>query len=153
VNDALCEAVGLLDATPAGESSVGRLARTAVPMELDRFARHVRQALGAPNVRVAGRGSRPIQNIYAVSGAGRCEIAHAARSGADCMLTGEIGYHDAQEALASGLCTVEAGHYPTEQPILQRMERHLQSQLQRLQYTVRTAVHEVSTCPFRYPDG
>lgn len=148
VNDALCDAIGLLDAVPANSDSIGRMAHTS-PVGLDAFASQIRQALGASSVRVTGQWDRQVCSVYVISGAGRHDIAAAAESGADCMLTGEIGYHDGQDAEAAGLAVIEAGHYHTEKPVLNRIEKHLQSQFQRLQYTVRTTVYEQSTCPFR----
>lgn len=150
VNDALCGAVGLQDAVQAKDGSIGRMASLAAPMELDAFARHVKQVLLAPVVRVSGDKAKPVKKIYVISGAGRHDIADAVHAGADCMLTGEIGYHDGQEALGCGLCIVEAGHYYSEMPVLSRIESHLQSEFQRLQYNVRTEIFEKPTCPFHY---
>jgi dinuclear metal center YbgI/SA1388 family protein len=150
VNDALCGAVGLRNVTQAAEGSIGRLANTCEAMTLDGFARLVKTAICAPAVRVTGPGDRPVGRVYVVSGAGRHDIADAAGSGADCMLTGEIDYHSGQDALACGLAVVEAGHYHTEKPVLYNLEKHLQSQFQLLQYRVRTKVYEPSTCPFHY---
>lgn len=150
VNDALCDTVGIVGAVPATEGSIGRIGSTAADLPLDEFALSVKQALGAPAVRVTGRGDEPVCRVYVLSGSGRHEVSSAVAAKADCMLTGELGYHDGQIAMALGLCVVEAGHYHTEKPVLYRIERHLQSQFQRLQYTVRTTLYETSTCPFRY---
>ena len=38
----------------------------------------------------------------------------ALAAGADVYVTGEIRYHEALEAMQSGLCVLEAGHGPTE---------------------------------------
>lgn len=150
VNDALCEAVGLVGPAPASIGSIGRLAFAPAAAALDEFARHVKVSLGTPVVRVTGQADRQILKVYVIPGAGRHDIQSAVNSGADCMLTGEIGYHDGQDALACNLCVVEAGHYHSERPILFQIEKHLQSEFKRLKYTVRTAVYEKSTCPFHH---
>lgn len=150
VNDALCAALGLQDAAPASPGSIGRIASLPATTSLDDFAGRARLALNAPMARVTGPGERPIQRLYVVSGAGRHDIADAVRAGADCMLTGEIGHHDGIDALELGLTVVELGHYHTEWPVLQHIEKHLQSQFQRLQYTVRTEVCPIHTSPFRF---
>lgn len=148
VNDALCAAVGLETAAEAEPGGIARVARLPETLPLDLFAENTRLALGAPSVRVTGDGSKPVCTVCVVSGAGRHDIETASACGADCLLTGEIGYHDAFEALDLGLCVVEAGHYHTERPVLPRIEKHLQSQFQLLQYTIRTTVYEPSACPF-----
>lgn len=150
VNDALCAAIGLDEAVQVMPGSIARAARLEHETTLNAFARHVKEALDAPLVRITGGGETKLKKIYVVSGAGRHDIADAAQYGADCLLTGEIGYHDGFDALGSNLCVVEAGHYHTECPVLKQIEKHLQSEFQRLQYTVRTAVYAKSTCPFYY---
>ncbi len=150
VNDTLCAALGLLDVVQASDGSIGRLARLPAKMRLDAVAGQARMALGGVVARVTGPGEKLIQQVYVVSGAGRHDIADAVKAGADCMITGEIGYHDGLDAMETGLAVIELGHYHTERPVLQQIEKHLQSQFQRLQYNVRTVVYQKSTCPFHY---
>ena len=50
----------------------------------------------------------------------------ALRCGAQVLVTGDIRYHDAQDALAMGLCLVDAGHFATEFPILTALQGVLQ---------------------------
>jgi putative NIF3 family GTP cyclohydrolase 1 type 2 len=148
VNDALCGEAGLAGAAQAQPGSIARVATLEKETSLDAFAQHVKAALEAPHIRVTGDGCRLIRKVYVVSGAGRHDIGEAAQYGSDCLLTGEIGYHDGFDAAGLNLCVVEAGHYHTERPVLKQIEKHLQSEFQRLQYTVRTAVYKKSTCPF-----
>ncbi len=150
VNDTLCAALGLQSVVQAQEGSIGRIACLPAVTRLDAAAMQARFALGAPVARVTGSGEKLVQQVYVVSGAGRHDITNALNAEVDCMLTGEIGYHDGLDALESGLAVIELGHYHTERPVLQQIEKHLQSQFQRLQYKVRTEVYQESTCPFRY---
>lgn len=150
VNDALCDTVGLINTVPYAEGSIGRMANTREGITLDNFARHAKTVLGAPVIRITGDAGRLINSVFVISGAGRHYILDAVNAGADCMLTGEIGYHDGHDALASGMCIVEAGHYYSEKPILYKIEKHLQIEFQRLKYTVRTEVYKKSTCPFHH---
>ena len=39
-------------------------------------------------------------------------------AGADCLLTGEAGHHDALDAKRLGLSLVAAGHFATEFPLM-----------------------------------
>lgn len=150
VNDMLCAAMGFQDVVQASDGSIGRLARLPERLRLDTAAGKARQALGGAAARVTGPSERLIQQLYVVSGAGRHDIAEAINAGVDCLITGEIGYHDGLEAMESGLAVIELGHYHTERPVLQQIEKHLQSQFQTLQYCVRTEVYPNSTCPFHY---
>lgn len=147
VNDALCAVLGLA-ARPAGEERIGRLAELPRAMELGCWAAEVSRMLGAPGLRVVGPADRMVRSVYVLAGAGRVELDDAIACGADVFLTGELGYHDGQKALYSGLAVVEAGHFHTEAPVLNAIEKHLQSTLSALQYNVRTVIWEQSTCPF-----
>ncbi len=152
VNDALCDALGL-QAMQVGGEQIGRLAQLDEAIPLGDWAALVRSRLAAHTVRVTGAADRRVQRVYVLSGAGRSEIDAALACNADVLLTGELGYHDAQKALYAGLSVVEAGHYETEAPVLRTIEKHLQMEFQRLQYKIRTVVWEQSTCPFWYVCG
>jgi putative NIF3 family GTP cyclohydrolase 1 type 2 len=58
----------------------------------------------------------PVRLVATAPGSGRGLVADAIAAGADVMLTGELRYHDALDALASGLAVIECGHDATEWP-------------------------------------
>jgi putative NIF3 family GTP cyclohydrolase 1 type 2 len=49
--------------------------------------------------------------------------------GADCYLTGDVRYHDAQHAAALGIHLIDAGHFATEYPIAHALKEYLQKEL------------------------
>ena len=59
VNDALATRLGLIDAIPYGEESIGRVGRLPAPMPLSDFAELVKRALGVPHV-VAADAGKPV---------------------------------------------------------------------------------------------
>lgn len=60
---------------------------------------------------------KPVETLAVISGAGG-EFAGAAKAaGADCLLTGEMKYHEGLEAIAMGVSFIAAGHFATENPI------------------------------------
>ena len=52
------------------------------------------------------------------SGSGGSMVADAIAAGAKVLLTGELRYHDALNALDAGLTVIEAGHDATEWPMV-----------------------------------
>ena len=56
--------------------------------------------------------------------------------GADCFITGEIKHHIALEAMAQGMCVIEAGHFETENPACEVMANALQNACDELKYNV-----------------
>ncbi|MCX7013081.1 MAG: Nif3-like dinuclear metal center hexameric protein [Candidatus Sumerlaeota bacterium] len=66
------------------------------------------------SVRCAGEERRTIRRVAICTGAGGSVIQDAAGAGAECLITGEINYHDAVEANALGLAVLALGHFASE---------------------------------------
>ena len=138
VNDVLAEAVGLrkLSAfviTQQDENghveSLGRVGTLPAPMTIQDFAAQVRAGLPCDHLRYVDAGPRPVRKVALCSGSGAEFIERAARLGADCYLTGDVRYHDAQHAAALGLHLIDAGHFATEYPIAHALKEYLQKEL------------------------
>ena len=122
VNDVLAALLGLTDVhpfAPEGEVPCGRIGKLPAPTDITAFSRTVCALLDAPAVNVIGNGN--VQTIAVLGGEGG-DFADAARAaGADLFLAGRIGYHRMLDAAEDGLCVMEAGHFYTERPVLQRL--------------------------------
>ena len=135
VNDVLVGLLGLRDVEPldraadhpgAGLGRVGDLPR-AVP--LAELADKVKEVLGISDLKLAGAEDRPINRVALIGGSGGSMIDSARRAGADVLFTGEVGYHQALEAVAEGLALIEAGHGATENPVVEVLARRLKEEL------------------------
>lgn len=111
VNDVLAERLGLLNIEPFADG-IGRVGLLPRPMRPDELAAHTAQTLGAPVKYAAAEKS--IVRVAVVSGSGGSYAKEAAGTGADCLVTGEAGHHDALDALAAGISVVAATHFATE---------------------------------------
>lgn len=112
VNDALAEAIGLIDVTGEGFLRVGNLPH---PMSVETLAGHVSRQLGDA-VRIMGRPHLAVTRVGLCSGSGSDEWPAAAAMGAQVFLTGEAKHHHALAASASGIVILECGHHATEEP-------------------------------------
>lgn len=85
----------------------------------------VRQQLGARNPRVtpavASDGNAHHHRIALLGGSGAPMIPDALRAGCTLYITGEVKYHEAQDAARAGLTLIEAGHFHSERPVLGRV--------------------------------
>jgi len=61
----------------------------------------------------------------------------AMATGAQALLTGEVGYHTALTAMMSGFVLFDGGHYATEVPLVENLAAYLQKRLDDVQYNVR----------------
>lgn len=110
----------LIVATPGrrarGAARLGRVCSWDGGATLGELASHVGRALGV-TCRVWGDANHTVERIAVANGSAGSLIGDALRS-ADTLIAGEVRYHDALAAVASGFCIVEAGHDATEWPLV-----------------------------------
>ena len=132
LNDVLAQKLGITDTdiierhVPGEECGLGRIGKLEKPVTLKEFAESVKKALNTPFVRVMGDMDRNIK--CAAVGSGACsDIIHAAHAmGADVMVTADMKYHIAMDSEESGICVIDAGHYPTEVFVIDIFEKLLE---------------------------
>lgn len=95
---------------------VGELDKEYSPAE---FAQLVKERLNAVSVKYADAG-KPIRKVVFCSGSGELdvEMPMALEAGADAYLTGEVKHNNFIDAVEAGLTLVEAGHFDTEDVVL-----------------------------------
>ncbi len=84
--------------------------------------------------------------VAVVSGSGGDFAGEAAALGADCLVTGEAGHHDALDALAAGVTLVAATHFSTEVLIADALARRIRAAFPAL----RVLRSETDADPFAY---
>ena len=103
------------------EGQVWGLGRCGVfekPVQLKELVNRCRELLGPCPVKIAGDAEKMIAKAAVLGGSGSDYIGHALQSGADVFISGDIKYHDAQEAILSELAVIDAGHEATERPVI-----------------------------------
>ena len=143
VNDALASALGLEDPGPLGDlDGLCRMGNLTSPIPLQEFAGYVCRALGANGVRYAGTG-KPVQKVAV--GGGACgdyeDVAIAA--GCDTFVTSDLTYHQFLDAAGKGINLIDAGHFPTEDPVCARLVTYLKAQFSGLEVTKSASHREV----------
>lgn len=95
------------------------------PGSLEEISRAVADRLGAV-VRVVGE-EREVRRAAVFGGAGGGEWREAQLAGADVLVTGEVRHEAALEASEAGFTLIEAGHYATESPGVDALQRAMAS--------------------------
>ena len=119
VNDLLAASLGLTDVISMGAGETGTLGRVGNlphPMTLSEFASHVKTSLGAGGVRVAN-GGKTVSRVAVGGGACGKMMDYAVAKGADTFVIGDCSYDLMMRAHDIGLNLLDAGHFPTENPI------------------------------------
>lgn len=126
VNTALSELFELKNISRFGEDDlgvIGELDCAVTPLEL---AAMVKKKLGCPSVNCV-LADKPCERIAIVGGSGDDYISSSLENGADAYISGELGYNDMTDAEALGITLIAAGHYYTENPVLNKLEDMVKS--------------------------
>ena len=129
---------------------LGRIGRLAAPLELSEFIAQIKQSLGLEQLRVAGQSKGAIQKVAVCGGSGASLISEALRQGADCLITGDVKYHDAQRARSEGLVLIDAGHFATEILMVQQMSEQLRLVATERQWPLEVIEMTGEEDPFRW---
>ncbi|MFC5467123.1 Nif3-like dinuclear metal center hexameric protein [Cohnella suwonensis] len=127
---------------------LGRVGKLSEPETLDEFADRVKKAFDVPFVRIVGDGAKKIRKVAVLGGSGAKYMRHATFAGADVLVTGDIDFHTAQDALAAGMTIVDPGHH-AEKIMKPNVAEWLTEQLARQGYKTEVVASAVDTEPFR----
>jgi dinuclear metal center YbgI/SA1388 family protein len=97
--------------------SMGRKGKLPQPCSLESLAERVKTVFHCPGVRIAGNRRQMIQRVAVISGSGGSVLTRIDPWQAEAVITGDVKYHEAQEARLKGLNLIDAGH--------QELERHM----------------------------
>ena len=110
---------------PGHSLGIGRVGKLKEPMMLAEFIAQVKVTLGLESVSVAGPRDKIVKKVAVCGGSGAGFINKAAFAGADVFITGDVKYHEAQDALTAGIVVIDAGHFATEQPVVPFLAEYL----------------------------
>ena len=125
VNDRLAQVLELADPGPLGDpEGLCRMGKLMRPMTLEAFARFVCKALGANGVRYAGAG-KMVERVAVGGGACGEYQEFAIAAGCDTFVTADLTYHAFLDAAGKGINLIDAGHFPTEDPVCETLVSYL----------------------------
>lgn len=139
VNDVLARLLGIRNPEGFTNEGVGRCGWREKPMALPEFVRLVSKVLGCNGVRYADAG-KPVHRV-AVGGGACGEFEDAAiYAGCDTYVTADLSYHQFVDARVKGINLVDAGHFPTEDPVCGKLVDYLSQRFPGLRVQ-KSAVH------------
>lgn len=97
-----------------GTLGSGRSGQLRGSQRLEALAGLVKQFLKIGQVQIVGQPDRPVQRIAVACGSAGEFLGPAREAGCDCLVTGEVRFHTALEAEATGVALILAGHYASE---------------------------------------
>lgn len=133
VNDCLARAVGIKNLCVSQMEEFLKIGEIE-PQSAENFAKNIKDALGGI-VTFTDNGAL-IKKVALCSGSGGDLIDVVASEGADALLTGEAKHHEILQANALGVSLFVAGHYETENVVLQYLKDSLEKEFGELQVEI-----------------
>ncbi|HLR66474.1 Nif3-like dinuclear metal center hexameric protein [Virgibacillus alimentarius] len=126
---------------------IGRIGSLNKEMTLQSLAEKVKKDFNIPHVRVTGDLTKKINKAAILGGSGEKYIYQAKQMGADVYITGDMTFHNAQDAWEMGLSVIDAGHY-IEKVMKQATKQYLDQKLPNENLEI--IVSETKTEPFQF---
>lgn len=120
LNDYVLEKLGqknskILDINLENNSGIGRIYSLEQEKDLKTYIEEIKEKLGIKNLRVISRDyNSKIKKVVLINGSAMSYWREAKSKNIDLFITGDIGYHDALEAMEAGLNIIDFGHYESE---------------------------------------
>lgn len=134
VNDILAQTLGLKNirvVTPVGTDPQGRpygllrMGETEIS-QLPAFLSHVKQQLQCKGLKFVD-GGRPVHTVAVGGGSCASALAEAAEAGCDTFVTADIKYNQFWDAKTLGINLIDAGHFHTENPVVEYLAEQIQA--------------------------
>lgn len=114
LNDYLAARLHLADIVTPQPAGCARLGRLPAPVRLFQLAERIAYDFAIKGVRVFSTKDKAVEVVFCASGSGMGYLQEASAYAADVMVTGDVRYHAAREALARGMAVIDAGHFGLE---------------------------------------
>jgi len=131
-----------------GQYGLGRIGVLPEPCPLAVFSDQARERLASGPLRLVGDQQRLIRTVALCSGSGASLLKEAVRAGADLLVTGDIKYHEAREAEASGIALLDVGHFASEQLMVSAVQGFLRTAVASAGYECEVLTTERERDPF-----
>lgn len=128
---------------------LGRAGKLERPTTLGELALKLKTAFDVPMLRVVGSPDAPIRKAAVLGGSGSRYVRRAKFAGADVLITGDIDYHTAHDALADGMTIIDAGHN-IEKVMKSKLAEWLVEELKAAKYETEVIPSSLNTEPFHF---
>lgn len=125
---------------------IGRVGLLQEGLVLKELSEHVKTVFEMPHVRVTGNLNKMVEKVAILGGSGEDFVKNARQANADVYITGDMTFHNAQDAMEMGLSVIDAGHY-IEKIMKKATESYLKEKFDK---NLTVIVSEANTDPFQF---
>ncbi len=150
LNDHLAWTLGLKETFTPLPARCARFGRLETPMSLFALAERIEGRFNLAGLRLITDRDREVETVFCASGSGMSYLADALRHKADVMVTGDVRYHAAREAMELGMPVIDAGHFGLEKAAADLMLSHFHREFQRVGIEISCHQCASENDPFQY---
>ena len=148
LNDHVADRLGLQEVIVPHPAPCARMGRLPVPVPVSDLGRRIAREFGISEVRLISRDEREVCSVFCACGSGMGYLGEALRYGAEVIVTGDVRYHAAREALDLAIPVIDAGHYGLEKAAVGLMAQAFGSELKRQGLLIGCVPCDIETEPF-----
>lgn len=130
--------------------AMGRVGLWPTPEPAGIVLQKIKRALKRDVLPFAGDADTMVTKVALLGGAGAGFMKLAKEAGAQLYLTGDIRYHDAQEAVKLGIVAADGGHFGTEYPVVSDLQERLRAAGRERKWAVECISDPTSRDMFHY---
>lgn len=119
---------------------LGRVGELKEAVSLLELAERCRSLLRPDGLKVLGDLKAKVQKVAVLGGSGGDYLENVLDTGADVFLTGDVKYHQAQQAELNGMALIDAGHDATEWPVVSSMAAFLREKMLQNNFSTRILI-------------
>lgn len=116
--------------------AMGRVGTWPTPEPAGIVLQKIKRILKRDVLTYAGNVDTVVKKVALLGGGGAGFMKQAKAAGAQLYLTGDMKYHDAQEAIRLGLVVVDGGHFGTENPVVSDLQQRLSAASQQQNWQI-----------------
>lgn len=107
------------------KEGIGRTGLLPKTMTLKECGSFVKEQFRLPFVKLYGASETIVKKAAVCTGSGKSLMKDVIKCGSEVYITADMDYHSAIDAVAQGVCIIDAGHYGTEYIFMEYMEKEL----------------------------
>lgn len=128
---------------------LGRIGLLKADLTLREFALLVKKEFEVEGLRVVGNLQDKVRRVAVLGGDGNKYVSRALFKGADVLVTGDVYYHVAHDAMMDGLNIVDPGHN-VEKIMKEAVKTFLEDFLTEKKYDTKVIFSTINTDPFTF---
>lgn len=125
---------------------LGRVGTLEEAISLKQLAINLKEIFQLEGLRVSGALENQVKKVAILGGSGEKYYPYAKRMGADVFITGDVSFHFAQDAEATGLSIIDPGHH-IEQIMVEAVATYLR---RKVDASIQVVETKISTEPFQF---